>query len=354
VRQIVGGEDALSKRHIKAAMRPLVRALRPVLEAASRRWPRVGRDRVSIKWFDAWTPDLDKALEHLPEVPGCNRDQYRLLTQPGEFPKRHALAFENGAPSALISLRRRTTFWEPVTYQALPGVVAPALNPAALGAALAALNIEVRVSAGLTAEARHLNPSVLNEYETCEIDLTSDYEAYWGLHKGWQRRAVMRARKKCAGMQTRLDDPDDLRWIVAQWGETWRNDPAREVVASPDRLRFWSKILGVAGRANRISVHAVQLLEGARRVAGMVLIRSGDSVLFQCTSRDPAYDEASAGTRVMDASIDWAKGSGAAVFFLGGGSSLGHKQKWAPKNGVRYEAIFRPKLFEYLNRIDPS
>lgn len=342
------------KRHIKAAVRPLVRALRPAVEMASRRWPERGPDAPTIQWFETWTPELDQALESLPEVSGCDRGQYRLLTQPGEFPKRHALAWENGAPSALISLRRRTTFWEPVTYQALPGVVAPATSPAALGRALAALGVEVRVSAGMTEDARQLNPSVLNEYEICEIDLRSDYEAYWNLHKGWQRRAVQRARKKCAGMETRIDDADDLRWIVAQWQEMWRDDPTREVVAAPDRLRFWQMILGAAAGMNRIGVHAVQLLEGSRRVAGMVLVRSGDKLLFQCTSRDPAYDEVGVGTRVMDASIEWAASTGATTFFLGGGSSLGHKQKWAPKNGVRYEAIFRPKVFEYLHRIDPS
>ncbi|MFZ2029410.1 MAG: GNAT family N-acetyltransferase [Vitreimonas sp.] len=342
------------KRSIKAAVRPVVRALRPALEYASRTWPGAASGAPSIQWFNTWTPELDTALSELPEVPGCGRDQYRLLTQPSEFPKRHALARENGAPTALISLRRRTTYWEPVTYQALPGVIAPASSAEALGRALATLGIEVRVNAGLTDSARDLNPSILNAYETCEIDLRSDYEAYWKLHKGWQRRAVQRARTKCATMETRIDNADDLNWIITQWREMWRTDPTREIVAAPDRLRFWPTALGAAPQANRVGVHVVQLLDGQRRVAGMVLIRSGDRFLFQCTCRDLTYDDAAVGTRVMDASIAWAASTGAATFFLGGGSSLGHKEKWAPKNGVRYEAIFRPKLMEYLHRFDPS
>jgi len=344
----------LIKRHIKAAMRPLVRALRPAVEIVSRTWPQRAPGAPTIQWFDSWTPELDAALAQLPEVQGCDRDHYRLLTQPGEFPKRHAFATENGAPSALISLRRRTTYWEPVTYQALPGVIAPASSPAALGRALAALGVEVRVNAGLTADARALSPDVLNEYEICEINLRSDYEAYWTQHKGWQRRAVQRARNRCADMQTRVDNPDDLQWIISQWREMWRDDPTREVVAAPDRLRFWPAILGGSPKESRVGVHTVQLLEGDRRVAGVVLVRTDDKLLFQCSSRDGAYDNLGAGTRVMEAAIAWAAGTGASTFFLGGGSSLDYKEKWAPKNGVRYEAIFRPKLFQYLHKLDPS
>src|SRR5262249_34516366 len=150
---------------------------------------------------------------------------------------------------------------------------------------------------------------------------------------------VKTARTRCEGMDLRIDDATDLDWIISQWEETWRGDSTREVVAAPDRRRFWNALLGAPKHAQRGSIHTVQLLDGARRVAGMVLFRIGETIMLQCSSRDPAYHTTGAGVRALDASIAWAAETGASTFYLGGAQG-GYKEKWAPVTGVRYEAIF--------------
>lgn len=302
---------------------------------------------VHIAWFDAWNSALDQALEALPAIPGCDRDLYRKLTQPTSVQKCHALATQNGRPIALISLRRRQTFWEPVTYQTLPGVIAPARSQEALSQALRALGAEVRIEAGLNKSVADLNPRshwIQNSYR---VDLRDDYEARWTRN---HRSSVRRARNRCdAFMTQRIDGAGDLEWCVDQWQRTWENDAAAETVAAEDRKRFWPAFVQRQNTGDLLQFRTVQLLDGDRRTAGQVLMCSGDRVVLQCAARDPAYDEYSVGKRVLDSVIAWAAAAGFHYFDLGSGGD--YKQNWGEPVAGRYGAIFRPRAIGALYRL---
>jgi CelD/BcsL family acetyltransferase involved in cellulose biosynthesis len=319
----------------------------PAVISAARIVTQLTTRGVHIAWFDAWNATLDQALDALPAIPGCNRDLYRELTQPTSVRKCHALATENGQPSALISLRRRSRYWEPVTYQALSGVIAPASSPAALGRALHALGVEVRVEGGLTADVAALRPRTFWSQEHPQVDLQSDYEALWSSK---HRYHVRRARKRCdAFMRLRIDDVGDLEWCCAQWGRMWEGHDAEETVAAEDRLRFWRAFMTRQTAESPIQFHTLHLLDGERRTGGIVLMCQDGVVLGQCIVRDPEYDHCSVGVRTIDFAIEWSAKNGLRCFDLGGGSD--YKRLWGPSLGLGYGAIFRPRAVSALYRL---
>jgi|CXWL01.1.fsa_nt_gi hypothetical protein len=305
-----------------------------------------------VLWFNAWTSELDAALTALPAPAGCSRDHYRVLTEPTGVAKRHALVLDNEAPIAVVSLRKRNRYWEPVTYQCLPGVIAPAIDSSALGRAINALGVEVRVGGGLGPEVQELNPRIAFHYEAHRVDLRGDYQAYWRKRRQRHLWAVRRARSKCEHGTQRLDGESDLDWAVDMWSRNWANDPENEIVVARDRRNFWNAISSVEPSENAWTPHVLQLSLDGRRAAAAVLLCQGDTVTFQCTARDLAFDEFSAGTRVLDLAIEWAAEQGFSWFDLGGGGS--NKHHWGPRCGLRYGAIFRTTFFDRLYRIAPE
>jgi CelD/BcsL family acetyltransferase involved in cellulose biosynthesis len=304
---------------------------------------------MSVKWSHEWTAEFDEALEALPAPEGCNRGQYRELLHPASTPKRHALVTRHGEPSALISLRRRMRFWEPVAYQVLPGFIAPASDMAALGHALASLGVEVRVPAGLDQSVHELACGKIGAYEVYQIDLRSDYEAHW--HKKNQRHlsTVRRARRRCAGLAHRIDGEGDLEWIASTWREQWLADPGQEVAAAQDRVRFWSALPKAPG--DHWSARTLQLVDGAQRVAGVVMLCRKGVASFQCWARNSAFDKLGAGNRALDLAIAWAASEGYERFDLGGGSV---KHRWGTVGGERYRVAVRPWVLEVLHRAAPD
>lgn len=337
------------KAAVKAVIGPCARAAWPAIEAFSGARARMAAGPVRIVWKESWDGDLDAALDALPALEGCSHEHYRALMGETGVPKRHAIALEGEIPSALISLRRRKMFWEPVASQCLPGVIAPARDRPALARALNALGCEVRMSYGLGPEAYELGARLVYPYQVHEIDLTSDYEAHWREHKQWQLRAVKKARTKCADMAIRADADGDLGWILENWRQMWADDPQQEVLATADRLALWTALRD-APRENWCA-HTIVLAHEGAPVAGMVLLARGDTVTFQCSAREEAYEKLGVGTRVMDAAIEWAAANGFARFELGSGE---YKHRWAPANGVRHGAVCRPVIMHALYRFDPE
>jgi CelD/BcsL family acetyltransferase involved in cellulose biosynthesis len=337
-----------SRKTAKAVLGPAVRAAWPAVEAlGALSAPR--RD-LAVRWKSVWDNECDAALAALPAPAGATRALYRELTQGGGKAKRHALVRLAGRPAALISLRRRRVFWEPAAYQCLPGFIAPAIDDVVLGRALNALGVEVRVSSGLTHSPAKLNARRTHEYEVYQADLTGDYAAYWRKRNQKHLWAVRRARERCVDTEHRIDGEGDLAWIVNLWRENWERDIEREVVAADDRLRFWSALAGAPHAEGQWRVHTVQLMQGGQRVAGAVLLSRGDLITFQCTARDPAFESLSAGTRILDVSMEWAAANGFRCFDLGSGD---YKKRWAPVGVMRHAAIFRPPLTDMLYRVDP-
>ncbi|MEZ6024066.1 MAG: GNAT family N-acetyltransferase [Hyphomonadaceae bacterium] len=334
----------MALQQLKSVARSSVLAVWPALETAARLETVYTRKGLEVRWFDEWNPELDDALDTLPELPDCPHDLYRLLVQPIEATtKRHALVCENGAPIAIISLRRCARYWRPVTYQCLPGGIAPAISTKALGRALAALGIEVTIPAGLDDSVRALKPRYSWSYKWYRIDLREDYEAYW--RKKRRQSTIKRARKRCAEMEQRVDGEGDLEWIVEQWREQWKDDPGQEVIATEDRLRLWTA-LQKGEHKGALKLHTLQLTQNGRRVAGVVFTSSGDTVMLQCGGRDPEFDDSYSRAATILASIEWAKDHGFAVLNMAGGD---YKRLWAPAGGLAYGALFRPELLEMFS-----
>ncbi len=119
-------------RKVKSVGRKVIRRAAPVLRPPFTFAAKLGTQlsdlsaKRRVVWSDTWTKECDAALDALPSPSACTRDHYRMLTQPTAYPKRHALVLERDVPVAVVSLRARGRFWEPVAYQSLPGFVAPA------------------------------------------------------------------------------------------------------------------------------------------------------------------------------------------------------------------------------------
>lgn len=342
--------DAMESAGAKAAGSNFKRALShfaaPAVISAARIVTPLTTRGVQIAWFDVWNSTLDQALDALPAIPGCDRDLYRELTQPTSARKRHALATENGQPTAIISLRRRRLYWEPVAYQALPGVIAPASSAASLGRALHALGVEVRIEAGLDKSVVDLNPRSYWSPDNYRVDLEDDYEARWSRN---HRKNVRKACQRCDEfMRLRVNDVGDLEWCCAQWGRVWESNDAEETVAVEDRLRFWRAFMKRQTADSPIQFQTLALLDGDRRTAGTVLMCREGIVLGQCIVRDPEYDGFWVGVRIMEASIEWAASAGYRQFDLGSGQD--YKQSWGEPVAGRYGAIFRPFAVSALYR----
>ncbi|MGE0741597.1 MAG: GNAT family N-acetyltransferase [Hyphomonadaceae bacterium] len=327
---------ATAKSALKSALRPAVKAAWPVLTAVAS----AQRGGPQVRWSDTWTAEMDAGLNALPPFPECPHDLYRVLTAPTDTPKRHALVCENGAPIAQISLRRRRHHWEPVTYQCLPKRIAPAIDHAALGRALNALGVEIHAPAGIGEEIAVLGARRSWSYQTYRIDLHSDLEAYWRSKK--RLHTVRRAREASVGLKSRIDGDGDLAWIVEHWRTQWQDDASNETVCAADRLRFWSAAMG-DGRDGVLRVRTLMLLQDDARVSGWVFTSVGDTVMWQCGARDPAFDDAKARDAAMLAAIAWAQAHGFRYLDLSGGD---WKRYWGPPGEVRHGAIFRPRLLD--------
>jgi hypothetical protein len=319
----------------------------PAVEALSRASARLQRRGLSVTWTSRWTPALDAALELLPPLPGCPHLIYRELVRPTSVPKRHVLVCERGAPQAILSLRKRTRFWEPVTYQCLPFTIAPARDAGVLGRALGSLGAEVMVAGGIGKELAALQPSSFWTYDWHTIDLRGDPEVYWRSKK--RQYTISRGRRCLERCEVRVDADGDLEWIVARWAEQWAKDPGCEVVATEDRLNLWPALMHHED-PNMIRVHTIMLVEKGERVGGLVFTVNQGIAMAQCGGRDPSRDDGYVAAAFTLALIDWSKARGLSSIDLAGGE---YKRHWGPPGGQRHGVIFRPPLINLLRRVQP-
>jgi hypothetical protein len=320
---------------IKSALRPVVGAAWPAIETAAILGARAHAGSVTIEWFDAWNDVLDDALDQMPPMPECGHDVYRALLRDTGVRKRHAIARESGAITAVISLRQRRHFWEPVTYQCIPKQAAPAVSAAALGRALKALGVEVRIEGGMGENLAALCPTKSWGYEWRKVELDTDYEEHWREKK--RQYTIRRARKTLAQVTQRVDAEGDVEWIVDHWRKQWEHDESREVVAAPDRANFWPALMEARERS-ALKLHSLQLMQGARRMAGLVFTSLGDTAMIQCGGADLEFDDAYARAAVLIAAIEWAKNAGFKILDIAGGPA---KRYWGPVGGQRYGGLFR-------------
>ena len=336
------------RRSVKSVARPMVRAAWPLVEQVAYRSAALTRGSRGLKviWADTWNQAMDEALDNLPPPPGVSRDQYRELLLPTQHAKRHALVLENDTPISIISIRRRGKLWEPVSYQALSGFVAPALDPAALGRAINALGIELKIESGLGEEAMQMGARHAWPYDVVRVFLQTEYEDHWLLDDSKHMKHISSARKKCKRMHLVVDGEGDLEWTVNQWETNWASSSALETVAAPDRIRFWKSLRTTPEMDDTMRVHTYLLYDGETPVSGAIATSIGKDQLGQCLGQLPAYRNRGVGTRILDATLQHAAAAGYRVHDFGGGHD--YKALWGPFGTQRYAAIFRPKLIEAL------
>ncbi|BAN01753.1 GNAT family N-acetyltransferase [Ilumatobacter coccineus] len=292
------------------------------------------RGGVRIKWFDDWPDELDEALVDIGVRDEFGVDAHRIAAQPRDGVKKlHAIVTRHREPIAVISLRRRGTFWEPVTAQCLPEPTFAA-RAGELGCALRALGIEIRVEASQGWGERHGADERWPETSfVADIAPPADYETHWRSSSHWKK--VRSARNRTADFELAYDDVGDLRWTVDRWEANWRDDSHQAAVAAADRIAVWTHLL-----ANG-QVQTVSLRENGVPIAGAVNVAVGSRLTGQCIARDLDHPAKSSGHRVIDAGFEHARAAGFQTFDLGG--SVGYKSAWAPPGEVRSVAVFEPR-----------
>tara|TARA_R110000765_G_scaffold417801_1_gene520615 strand:- start:6223 stop:7278 length:1056 start_codon:yes stop_codon:yes gene_type:complete len=336
------------KRSVKTIAKPVALAARPTVEKVAFQSARLTRARQGLKvvWADTWTPTMDEALDHLPPPPGVSRDQYRELLLPTQHEKRHALVLEKDTPISIVSMRKRANAWEPVSYQALSGFVAPATDYAALGRAINSLGIELKIESGLGKEALEIGARHAWPYDVVRVFLQTDYEEHWLREDRKHMKYISSARSKCKRMHLVVDNEGDLEWTVNQWETNWASSAAQETVAAPDRIRFWKSLRTTPEMDDTMRVHTYVLYDGDKPVSGAIATSIGANQLGQCLGQLHAYRNRGVGTRVLDAALSHASAAGYEIHDFGGGH--GYKSLWGPVATQRYSATFRPKLLESL------
>jgi GNAT superfamily N-acetyltransferase len=336
------------RRFARRGLRKLVRASWPAVEAASQTGAHIQARASGLKvvWSDTWNRTLDEALDHLPPPPVCSHDHYRELLLPTDRPKRHALVLEKDEPIALVSVRRRKSFWEPVSYQALSAFIAPAKDSRNLGRAIRALGIELRVEYGLGPESQNMGGTHCTSYDIIRIALQSDYESYWLRDGAQHQKHISSARRKCKNLHLQVDSENDIEWAINQWKSRWASSSTDEIAAAADRWSFWRAIFRAPEKDGQMKIRSYTLYDGDKPVASVVNSAVGDVQFGQCLTMLDDYRKRGAGTRIIDASLAQAAAQGYSFLDLGGGH--GYKLLWGPVVGQRYGVWFVPGLLRKL------
>lgn len=296
-------------------------------------------------------PVLIAALDELEPERGVALDHYRVLLEPTDAQKKNIVVLENDAPLAVLGLRRRPDFWEPVIFQCMIDYFAPARSPRDLSRAAAATGLEIRLEADLVEPLEGAHDSWPNG--AFQVDLTGDYREYWRtVGKEYAKRGVgpgmtslKRARKNAKEMEVRVDEPGDIRWILTEWERAWRDHGRGETVALQDRLRWFESL--AANPPSDWNVHTLSLYENDAPVTGeMMLIRDGHVVSAAAGIAEDAVP--GIGNRAMELSIEWAEEQGHHTFDMGAG--FGYKVWWGPIGQYRHAAQFRPPLTRGIQR----
>jgi len=277
---------------------------------------------VGVSWYDDWCGDLDAALRALPEVEACPHELFRILARPrGGVRKRIALVHENGAPLAVIALRRRFDLWESVCDGVVPHAFA-AMRPARWDTA-AALGCLVHVNewAGAppaTAGSREIKPRY-------RVATNTDFDALW--KQQHNAESVARARNRCdkdGGFAFEIDGDNAAEWVIENWRDRWADDRFGEAQTAEDAIEA-ARYLRTQGR-----YHAFRLLHHDQPVAGITMLAADGVLHFMNSYRNDAYDRFGVGTRLFELFFRWAASSPYRMVDMGAGD---YKERWAPQDG---------------------
>lgn len=303
------------------------------------------RSRVHARWSRTWNSELDTALDALPESECCSRELYRLLCTNRDPHKLFAVMEDRSkGPVGVVCLRRREALndWVPVTHHSIPGMLFP-VKEGFLGDVLSVLNRNVWLDWWRMGDFSEDLVAVRNVEvsPTYEIDCSGNHEEYW--QKSHHIRPVKRARKRCEGLEAKINGEQMTEWVISKWERKWRQVPTVQRPDLEDKMLIANYLLR-RGKYFTFTLHA-----DGRPAAGHTFLAHEKSLVWQYTYRDPEYDELGAGTYLMDAATKWAIKSGFDAINLGGGHSE-HKNKWGPPKGTRTSIYLCPTYLFMMHR----
>jgi hypothetical protein len=297
-----------------------------------------------LAWFDRWHPDIDAALQQLPEHEDCPHELYRMLVEnPGPTRKRIALVTERGMPRAVAGLRQVTQFqWEPVTQWIIPGIVFPARTEDLIPV-LDALGVHVRVAwwrmggpPVATSSLRHVDCTPVHRMRCSE-----DFERYW--RETGQYKAVRNSRNRCRTFSLTVNSPGSAAWVIANWDRKWSDNPARGSLSLSDRIV-------AAEYLEKLKRHfSFMLLDGDTPVGGCTVTAHRNDLVAGVIHREPSYGSHGVGVRLIDLTFSFAADAGYQTMDIGGGHD--YKKKWAPQSGRHWQLHICPQRVYLAERL---
>jgi hypothetical protein len=302
-------------------------ALHRGLKRAARRWE-AARVGLEARDFADWSPELDEALDALPEPRNCPRALLHVLLEPRpDTPKRIVLLTDRGTPVGLMALRHTPWGWEPLTTWIVPGPPFP-VRDGDLERVLRGVGLPMKVAGQRWGPAPGGAGIAVSGRPTFGTPTSADYEAYW--RASGQLRTIRQARTRCSRLRLALNPTGGAAWTIRNCGNKWRVPTG----ITEDRVAA-AEWLEARGR------HFTLLLcDGERPVAGDTLCVDHGDVVSQSTYRDEAFDHLKVGTFILDRVFAWARDAGFANIDLGGG--FDYKARWAPEVGVNFSLQVTP------------
>jgi hypothetical protein len=291
---------------------------------------------LAVRWFDAWHPMLDEALQTLPEMESCPHELFRELCQtPSPVRKQMALVSRHGEPVAIAGLRRKRWDWEPLGA-GMGGIneVMPA-QPGMLFPALAALRKDVLVwgwgSALPPAWVRDLR-----QMPVWKVNLETDFEAFW--RQTGYLNTIKRNRRRTKSFTFAVNAPGAAEWAIQQWADRYRYETNRPADAVDDYLAR-ARYLEPRGR-----LFTFLLLDGDQPVAGSIGLVHGQELLWLCPSRRDDYESYGVGSRLLELICFWAAEHGYTRVDLG--PTNDYKARWGPVETDRWTFRVSPPHLE--------
>lgn len=309
--------------------------LKTICRGFVRSWAVSGQG-LETRFFDDWHPELDEALQHLPEADIFPHELFRMLMKMSDPEKRKILLVtEGGEPVAVAGLRNRSGFWEPVTQWIVPGVLFP-VKEGYIARVLAALGQEVRVAWWRWETPPPVHFWIVNAVSTPTHGMrcTEDFESYW--RGNGHFKEIRKFRNRCRGFELKVNPPGGSDWTIRNWEARWRPQGIPEMPDLADRLAA-ARYLHEKGL-----YHSLLLYSGDEPAAGATMIIHRNYAVAHCSYRNPTYDWHGAMSRLSDLIFSWVKEMGFTGIDLGG--SYDYKKEWAPESGQKWSFEVRPEL----------
>ncbi|MGD0485610.1 MAG: GNAT family N-acetyltransferase [Syntrophorhabdales bacterium] len=296
-----------------------------------------------VKLFRDWQPELDEALESLPENELLPHDLFRSLMKMTDPKMRQiSLIREHGVPVALAGLRNRWGYWEPVTQWIVPGVLFP-VKEGYMSRVLPALDLQIQIAWWRWNEPPPKMDCIkqIKMTPTRGMSCSEDFEHYW--RRSGHMKTIQKARNRCKGFELRTNTPNAAEWTIRNWDAKWRTPGTGE---SPDLAE---RLLVARCLEERGLHHTLLLSDKDEPVAGGTLMADRNEVVLHCNYRNPKYDWYSVMNRLAELTFYWAKERGFTKIDMGG--SFDYKEKWAPEAGQKWEFTVCPEYVLYKGRI---